>query len=232
MSKRLKTLLIFAVTVFIAGCSSARTIDVETKAIKIPATQEPYDLSVALEMNNAYRAARWRECHLAGCGENEYFFMFGPGLTANTESLARKCFSKVFVVPPGGKPAEVVDAILRPSIASMSRNPSVDYEGGIFAGGFDDVFRQISFTMAMEWVLMTPAGETIWADTLSATATSMHGSSGHVGNREDRLLEAMDSVFKQTYQAIMSSEEIAAYVAKRRKIADETGEARFPQAQL
>lgn len=200
------SLFVLVLLLAASGCTTVATVPAATAPETRPA--DAVALVVGLYLPPDYKNYTWRESFQGDVHVTE----FGPSLTASARNIAESIFSNVKMLDSDSKDAAAdVDAILSPRIAQISSDPRFGNYGKTFVA-----WTKVRFTIEVEWTLATQDGEVIWTDTLTGTGESDLGGLGsQTSNREERALEAVESLFAHLHTAMKSAEEINVFMTRR-----------------
>ena len=185
---------VFILLAVLMGCS-------HTKAVKAPSEsiygQEQADvilLKVGLVLNRELRVAEWQggtygSLFFTGLSSGVRRIPLGKIFIKNSKKLMRRLFADVIV---GNSKtdftAETVDAIVTPTMVTAEET----YHS--FAFGDD------AFTVILEWEFRDNNDRLIWIDTVPGTGSEEDG--------KKRVKGAIDSLFRNSYDAISNAKEI------------------------
>jgi hypothetical protein len=182
--------LLLALVVSIAGCTT--TIKPGARSINY-AAREKIPLNVALNLTDELRNAKWEQKALTG---GATVMAVGPALTEDAPQCARNTFREVVEISNGGTPPKPIDATLTPKMAFI----------GIKYG--QTMFSKDTITLKLEWTFTDPAGNLIWADTVTGQGESKGGFA------KDLKL-AIEDAFKKSQDAMLTSQAIQQFAAKK-----------------
>jgi len=144
---------------------------------------EKIRLKVALNLTDELRKAKWEQRAMVG---GSTIMAVVPALAEDAPQLAKNTFADVQEVNNGASPANPVDATLTPRMAFIG----IDYGQTMFSND--------TITIKMEWSLASPAGDVLWADTITGLGRSKGGFA------KDLTL-AIEDVLKKSQEAMLAS---------------------------
>lgn len=166
----------------VAGC---------THVIKPPQTvytgygaRDKITFNIALNITDELLKAKWE--YNTPIGGDTFVIPVGPGMADNTAVLARHTFSGVQVITNGTRTPVPIDAVLTPKVPYVNRTTG------------NTSFSESIIAIKLEWTLTDPAGDTIWADTVTGQGTGSTGWS----KPEDVLKRAWEDVLKKSYRTL------------------------------
>src|SRR5438876_6755452 len=154
---------------------------------------EKISLKIALNLTDELRAAKWEQRALIGGG---IVMAVGTALTEDAPEFARNTFANVVEIKNGNALSKPVDAVLTPKMAFI----------GMEYG--QTMFSEDTLTLKLEWTLADPAGNVLWADTVTGLGKSKSGY-----GKDLRL--AIEDVLKNSQATMLSAQAIQHLVAKK-----------------
>ena len=174
---------VFILLAVLMGCSHTKAVKTPSESIYGQEQADVIPLKVGLVLNRKLRVAEWRG--IFGVRR----ILLGKIFVKNSKKLMRRLFADVIV---GNSKtdftAETVDAIVTPTMVTAEET----YHS--FAFGDD------TFTVILEWEFRDNNDRLIWIDTVPGTGSEEDG--------KKRVKEAIDSLFRNSYDAISNAKEI------------------------
>lgn len=150
-------------------------------------------LNIALNITDELRKAQWEQRALLGMSDR---MLVGQSIAENAFAMTQQTFLSVVRVDNGAPTPTPVDAVLTPNVAYIGRRPG------------RTPFSADSITLKLEWSLQDADGKLIWADTINGQGSNKAGW-------ESVLAKTLETTFKKSQQAILSSEAIQQFVARK-----------------
>lgn len=181
-----------------SGCT--RTIEVTPRPVEFRSAS-PIQLSVELLLTNQFRTAQWVFDRRGG---GTWQLPLGPSLADNAVRMGKSAFSRV-AVTEGEKPKVDggVEAVLIPKVVTISRDSFRTHD-------------QQTTAVRIEWTLNDRTGKLIWVDTVLGVGKGPQDLFVKDGVRQ-QVQAALDAVFKQSRDSIISSVEVKGFVDGLRK---------------
>jgi len=182
---------VFILLAVLMGCSHTKAVKAPSESIYGQEQAGVIPLKVGLVLNRELRGAEWQ----GGTYDSLFFpggvrrILLGKIFVKNSRMLMRRLFTDVIVGDSKTDfTAETVDAIVTPTMVTAEET----YHS--FAFGDD------AFTVILEWEFRDNNDRLIWIDTVPGTGSEEDG--------KKRIKEAVDSLFRNSYDAISNAKEI------------------------
>ena len=148
------------------------------------------DARIGLWLSEEWRNAKWQK----ETGSNTATIPLGDTLVVNAEDLAKHLFLTVTNVDSEDiSERQDLDAVLIPEMVVIE----IAYPVWNFS--------KSTFSIKVEWTMKDRQGQIIWAETITGEA---RGYSTTHGEYEESLHKMLESLFKNSYDALASSVEL------------------------
>ena len=182
---------VFILLAALMGCSHTKAVKAPSESIYGQEQADVIPLKVGLVLNRELRVAKWEG------GTTPSILIpyevrripLGKIFVKNSKMLMRRLFTDVIVGDSKTDfTPDIVDVIVTPTMVSTEET----YHS--FAFGDD------TFTVILEWEFRDNNDRLIWIDTVPGTGSEEDG--------KKRIKEAIDSLFRNSYDAISNAKEI------------------------